>query len=135
MEELNKSIEDLNQQKLKFENNEKFIKQALEFSKIEFNMGGVDLEPTDTKSIQNFKNKMLDKAMEFAEIKKIYQKLVNWKDVDEFIWLHFTPIIVNKYEQFHSIYSANSNDKNNLGGLYFIMGLFVALMAMAYMFK
>jgi hypothetical protein len=29
----------------------------------------------------------------------------------------------------------NSNEKNNLGGLYFTMGLFIAIMAISYMFK
>ena len=121
IEELNKNFDKLKSQKLKLENQDQFIKGAIKFMKTEFNM-------SEIKPIRNFKDTMLDKAMEIAEIKKSFNELINWKDIDETIKCHFIPLIESKYAQIYSTYATSCNDNPKYATLTFItIILFLAL--------
>jgi hypothetical protein len=134
IKELNKNIAEIKLEKQKLENQDKFITCILTFMKTEFNMGGIDLEPNNEKSIQNFKDRMLDKAIEFSEIKKKYNELINWKDINEAIRVHFITLVETKYSQIYSTYSATQNDKSKNDVSLIVVSVLVLLLAIGYMF-
>lgn len=118
-------INQLKLEKQKLETQDQFIKSVFNFMKIQFSMEDIKLEPTNERSIINFKDKMLNKALEFSEIKKLYNEIVNWKDIDSAIKTHFIPLVETKYSQMFSTYSVVRNNKSKSETLMIIMGMLV----------
>lgn len=121
-------------EKQKLETQYNFVNSALNFMKIEFSMEGIELDPTNENSIKTFKNRMLDKVIEFSKVKKSYIKLINCEDIDALLKNYFIPLVELKYLHFYSIYSLTKNNNSKQNVLLIIVSVLVLLSAVSYFF-
>lgn len=140
VENLGMTIQEQKQKLDKLENQQNYVQAAINFLNIEFefDIDNVQLEMYSYESIKNFKTMMLSKAKEITQIKKMYDELINWEDIDDTIWYHFDPQIQTKFQQIDKIFTYDSQPvigyMDNIGKVFMGLTVIAAVAVRVYHF-
>lgn len=134
------TIQEQKQRLDRLDNQQEYIQAAIDFLNInfEFNIDDVQLEMYCYDSIKNFKTIMLSKAKEFTQIKKMYDELINWENIDDNIWYYFDPQIKKKFQQIDKTFTYDKKPiigyMDNIGKVFMRLIIITAIVVRAYNF-
>lgn len=94
-----------------------FASRSIRFLNCNFYTDNLTLDTSTPKSIDKFKENVLDKAIEMSEFKIAWESLINCKDVSEDLKNYFIPLINEKYNKLKLDYTSEIEKTN---GKYFI---------------
>ncbi len=104
-----------------------FVTRSINFINYKFSTENIQLDTSNIGSINNYKEKVLGKAIEMSEFKLVYDSIINNDNVSPEIKNYFLPLIDEKFSKLKKEYLNEQEKKHNSFLLVFISIFFLLI--------